>query len=375
MLMTKKIWFRSLAAFCVLITSVAAVLGLWFWHYWRSPVPLMSEATVLLIPKGAGVRQIGAMLAEKGGLANELRYLVFLRLSGLGPTLKAGEYSFAPGISPAGVLQKIARGEVLRHPVTIVEGLRLEEIAAVFAQGGWVDTDKFLSLARDPAFIRTVQLETASLEGYLFPDTYLMVRGTGEEELIRQMLQRFKQVWAALPETEGLSLNQHEIVTLASVVEKETGQAVERPLIARVFLNRLKLGMPLQSDPTVIYGMGDAFKGNLRRVDLRSPTSHNTYVIPGLPPGPICSPGKAALEAVLKPAESEALYFVSRNDGSHVFSKTLAEHNRAVQTYQRQARKQPTTAGTAPATKPEAVSAAPEKKGQDEKKGQEGKGE
>ena len=378
MAMIDKIWIRWLAAVFVLLCGIATALGFWFWHYYRAPSPLLTEVTVL-IPKGAGVRQIGTLLADKGVIVNDVRYLAYLRFTGLGPKLQAGEYRFSPGMRPPEVLDKIARGDVLRHPVTIVEGLRLEQIAAVFAQNGWVNPEKFLALTRDPAFIRTLQLEAGSLEGYLFPDTYLMVRGMKEEELIRQMVQSFHRVWAALPESKGSTLSQHEIVTLASVVEKETGQAGERPLIARVFLNRLKLGMPLQSDPTVIYGMGEAFKGNLRRVDLRTPTSHNTYVIPGLPPGPICSPGKAALEAVLKPDESDALYFVSRNDGSHVFSKTLAEHNRAVNTYQRQAKKTPTeTAAVAPvpplATQPEPVAPAPEEKGKDEQKEQEKKG-
>ena len=168
------------------------------------------------------------------------------------------------------------------------------------------------------------------------------------------MVQRFEEVWASLPKTGQAGLSRHQVLTLASVVEKETGQAQERPLIARVFLNRLELGMRLQSDPTVIYGLGDAFSGNLRRKDLRTPSSHNTYVIPGLPPGPICSPGRAALAAVLAPAQSNALYFVSRNDGSHVFSTTLAEHNRAVNIYQRQGRKGQTTNTPALQTNPAA---------------------
>ncbi|MDO5673672.1 MAG: endolytic transglycosylase MltG [bacterium] len=350
MLVSKKIWLRLLAGALILVAGAAAIAGLWFRHYCRTPAPLLAETTVL-IPKGAGVRRIGALLAEKRVLQNDVRYLVYLRLSGLGPRLQAGEYSFAPGLTPPQVLEKIVRGEVLRHPVTIVEGLKLEEIAAVFARGGWVDSAEFLRLARDPAFIRSLKLETASLEGYLFPDTYLMVRGMGEEELIRRMVRSFQRVWASL-DSAVTDLSRHEVLTLASVVEKETGQAVERPLIARVFLNRLKLGMPLQSDPTVIYGMGERFSGNLRKSDLRAPSSHNTYVIPGLPPGPICSPGRAALEAVLKPASSDALYFVSRNDGSHVFSKTLAEHNRAVQLYQRGGKKPQTQTQTKAAPNP-----------------------
>ncbi len=367
----KKPLIRTLAAFLALLCSVTAGLALWYWHYCQSPAQLAAETTVF-IPRGAGVRQIGTLLAAQGVLRNDIRYLTYLRLSGLGPKLKAGEYAFAPGVTPPQVLGKIARGEVVRHPVTIAEGLRLTQIAAIFAQDGWVDPVRFLALAQDTAFIRSLGLsmdkdmEIDSLEGYLFPDTYLMVRdeapapteptrstgksqelqagqGAREEKLIRHMVQRFEEVWATLPKTGQAGLSRHQVLTLASVVEKETGQAQERPLIARVFLNRLVLGMRLQSDPTVIYGLGDAFSGKLRRKDLRTPSSHNTYVIPGLPPGPICSPGRAALAAVLAPAQSNALYFVSRNDGSHVFSTTLAEHNRAVNTYQRQGRKGQTT--------------------------------
>ena len=174
-----------------------------------------------------------------------------------------------------------------------------------------------------------------SLEGYLFPDTYYMVKGMDEKKLIRWMVQRFNAVWSTLPPLTDTSLNKNKVVTLASIVEKETGQEQERPLIARVFLNRLKLGMPLQSDPTVIYGLGKDYDGNLHKADLQKATLYNTYVIPALPPGPICNPGKAALLAVLQPTPSEALYFVAKNDGFHFFSATLAEHNRAVNLYQK----------------------------------------
>ena len=227
---------RWLAAFLALLCSVTAGLGLWYWHYCQSPAQLTAETTVF-IPRGAGVRQIGTLLAAQGVLRNDIRYLTYLRLSGLGEKLKAGEYAFAPGITPPQVLAKIARGEVVRHPVTIAEGLRLTQIAAIFAQDGWVDPALFLALAQDTAFIRSLGLnmdegmEINSLEGYLFPDTYLMVRdeapastvpteptgkpqelqksqGTREEKLIRHMVQRFEEVWASLPKTEQAGLSE-----------------------------------------------------------------------------------------------------------------------------------------------------------------------
>lgn len=340
---TRTVWARTAAIVLLLLCGLAAGSGFWIWHYRQAPLPLEHEVTVR-IPKGTGVRQIGNLLAEQGVLRRDIRYLVYLRLTGLGPKLQAGEYRFTPGMSVHQALHKMATGDILQHFVTIAEGLHLEQIAAVFAQDGWADSGRFVALARDPDFIRSLGLDVPSLEGYLFPDTYAMVWDVREEELIRQMVQRFQQVWETLAEMgtaagNTAALNRHQVLTLASIVEKETGQARERPLIARVFLNRLEQGMPLQSDPTVIYGLGTGFTGNLRRADLQNPTPYNTYTIPALPPGPICSPGRAALEAVLQPATSKALYFVSRNDGSHVFSNTLAEHNRAVRVYQKAGRK------------------------------------
>lgn len=332
-----KKWLKLLAALLLLAACAATGLVFWYQQYCNSPTGLAEEVTVI-ISRGAGVRRIGELLAEKGVLQNDLRYLALARLSGLAPKLKAGEYSFTPGMTPPEILQKIADGKVVLHPVTVVEGLRLEQIAEVFAKEGRADAEKFLRLARDPDFIKQSGLKGElpdNLEGYLFPDTYLLTREMDEEALLRRMVGRFQEVWDGLPSHEQGKLTRHEILTLASVVEKETGAAAERPLIARVFLNRLDQGMKLQSDPTVIYGMGAAYTGKIRKADLRNPTSHNTYTIPGLPPGPICSPGRAALAAVLAPAESDALYFVSKNDGTHVFSKTLAEHNRAVDVYQR----------------------------------------
>ena len=323
---------------CVLASScffliLAGLLG-WYALFIFTPSKGTGSVTVT-IPQGAGVRQIGLLLAEKKLLTNDLRYLVYVRLSGLGSRLKAGEYSFPYGLTPSEVLRKIARGEVVLHPVTIVEGMNIEQIASLFAQGNWVDGKRFLNLCQDKQFIQELGLDMPSLEGYLFPDTYYMVKGMDEKKLIRWMVQRFNAVWSTLPPLTDTSLNKNKVVTLASIVEKETGQEQERPLIARVFLNRLKLGMPLQSDPTVIYGLGKDYDGNLHKADLQKATLYNTYVIPALPPGPICNPGKAALLAVLQPTPSKALYFVAKNDGFHFFSATLAEHNRAVNLYQK----------------------------------------
>lgn len=322
----------------LVLTVFAAVFlggaGLWYRSYLTTPAPGQGEV-VVTIPRGAGVRGIGAQLAAQGILGNDIRYLALVSFSGLRTRLKAGEYSIPLGLTPPEVLELLASGRTLRHHVTVPEGLTATQIAAIFAQDGWVKRDRFLVLVGDAAFIRQLGIEAGSLEGYLFPETYTLVRNEADEAtVIRMMVDRFQQVWQTLRVPESNGLNRHQLLTLASVVEKETGVATERPLIARVFYNRLARKMRLQSDPTVIYGIAD-FNGNLTRADLQRETPYNTYVIPGLPAGPICSPGRAALEAVLQPAESDALYFVSKNDGTHVFSTNLADHNRAVQRYQR----------------------------------------
>lgn len=325
---------RLLVGLLLLVVAAAGGMGLWFWSY-LATAPAGRDEVVVVIPRGTGVRGIGAILAARGVLADDIRYLVLVHFTGLTSRLKAGEYSIPAGLTPPQVLQLLATGATLRHQVTVPEGLTVEQVAQIFADGGWLQRDRFIELARDSGFIRTLGIETDHLEGYLFPETYTLLRQeTDAGSVLRLMTAQFQRVWAQVRPTEAGGMTRHQLVTLASIVEKETGVAEERPLIARVFLNRLGRGMRLQSDPTVIYGIPN-FNGNLTRTDLQQATPYNTYVIPGLPPGPICNPGRAALEAVLRPAESNALYFVSRNDGTHVFSSNLADHNHAVRTYQK----------------------------------------
>ena len=326
----RSLLFWSLGLFLL----VAGGFGAWYALYVTAPAPGSGTVTVV-IPKGAGVRRIGALLAEHELIRNDIRFLVLARLTHAGTRLQAGEFSIPRGLRPAEVLELLARGKAVQHLVTIPEGLTMEEVAAVFAENGWVNSAKFLTLCRDPAFIHHLGLQQDQLEGYLFPDTYAFIREkSNATTIITTMVHRFLHVWKEIaPEKKSIP-SRHRIVTLASIVEKETANPAERPLIARVFLNRLNRSMRLQSDPTVIYGLPD-FNGNLTRKDLRRATPYNTYVIDGLPPGPICNPGKAALEAVLHPAASPALYFVSKNNGSHQFSSTLTEHNRAVHKYQK----------------------------------------
>jgi UPF0755 protein len=257
-------------------------------------------------------------------------------LLGKANKLQAGEYAIAAGLRPHEVLSILQQGKVLYRPVVIPEGTELRSIADILATGGWIDRGRFLQLAHDPAYIRQLGVEADSLEGYLFPDTYYLSRGQlNEAGIIGMMVGNFQQVFADVMENgpqNPINMTPHEIITLASIVEKETGQPQERPMVARVFLNRLDRDMRLQADPTVRYATGKP-EGPLTRSNLQEPSPYNTYLIKGLPPGPICNPGRAAILAVLQPAEGDYLYFVSKNDSTHHFSRTLQEHNRAVARY------------------------------------------
>ncbi|OGR04557.1 MAG: hypothetical protein A2511_11940 [Deltaproteobacteria bacterium RIFOXYD12_FULL_50_9] len=304
------------------------------------------------IPFKTGLRGIQEILEKNGYIKNDIRFLLAARVMGVAKQLKAGEYALRYGLSPYQILLLLESGENVAKPVTIPEGLTAAQIADILAAGSWVDRKTFLNLTRDPDFIKELGIEAKSLEGYLFPDTYHLALGQSPQAIIRMMTNRFQTITAELsqrqePGVRGLSplggLSLHEIITLASIVEKESAKPFERPMIAAVFLNRLKIGMPLQADPTVIYGL-DSFNGNLTKHDLVTTTTYNTYTIKGLPPGPICNPGREAIQAVLQVTADEQtlkmarltpyLYFVSKNDGTHYFSKTLAEHNKAVKQYQ-----------------------------------------
>lgn len=326
----KRIPVWGLGLFILLLLGGAAWLGI----YAATPSSGRGEVTVF-IPKGSSVRRISAILGRQGLVADDLRFLILARLTGRAGRLQAGEYRLPRGRTPLQILRLLAQGEVIRHQVTIPEGLNISQIATLLAKDHWIDRQRFLALTRDPEFIKTLGLHQASLEGYLFPDTYSLTRGQVDERtIISLMVNQFYHIWRQISKNNKPRLSRRQVVILASIVEKETGKARERPLIARVFLNRLQRNMRLQSDPTVIYGIPD-FNGDLTRADLERKTPYNTYVIFGLPPGPICNPGRASLEAVLQPADSPALYFVSRNDGTHCFSTTLKEHNRAVFKYQK----------------------------------------
>jgi len=288
------------------------------------------------VKRGESLRAIATRL-EQHGLVRDARATTWwARLRGKAELLHAGQYWLSPALSPSEIIDRIAAGKVATWEVVIPEGLTAAEIGERLAARGIVDAHEFTAAVADPALARELGIPARSLEGYLFPETYRLPRGQTGPEVVRVLVEQFRNAWKqveARAAERGLAM--HEVVILASIVEKETGNPDERPKIAAVFANRLRMGMRLESDPTVIYGV-TAFDGNLRRADLDdTANAYNTYQHAGLPPGPISNPGLGALRAVIDPAESKVLYFVSRNDGTHLFSRTVAEHNAAVVKYQR----------------------------------------
>ncbi|MBI4484784.1 MAG: endolytic transglycosylase MltG, partial [Acidobacteria bacterium] len=311
----------------------------WFYRRVGEPYRGYSGAEQFVeIPSGIGPRAIGERLIATGVVRDEPTYRAALWLSGDATRLKAGEYRFDQPMTAAQVIDKIVRGDVYVVNVTFREGLTIGEMAKVFEAQGLGQASAFVDAARDPAPIRALDPAARDLEGYLFPETYSLPRRTDAAQLVRLMVERFMRVFDAglrqAAEKRGLSVRQ--AVSLASLVEKETARSEERPLVAAVYANRLRLGMPLQCDPTVIYALQLAgrYRGNIRKEDLTIDSPYNTYRYPGLPPGPIAAPGRGSLEAAVNPADVDFLYFVSRNDGSHEFARSLAEHNRNVQKYQ-----------------------------------------
>jgi UPF0755 protein len=272
---------------------------------------------------------------------HRLIFVAFVRWKRVDDRLRAGEYSLEPGLTLPGLVDRMTRGAVVRHDITFPEGRSLAESADIASARGY-DRQAFLSAARDGSLIRDLDPAAEDLEGYLFPDTYDLPRGEEPEaQLVKRMVSRFREVMTPeLPRVGKSTLSLRGVVTLASIVELETAAPAERPRIAAVFLNRLERKMLLQTDPSVIYALRlqGRWDGNIRKGDLDIDSPYNTYRRPGLPPGPLASPGRAALLAVLAPASVSDLYFVSRNDGTHEFTETLEDHNRAVDRYQRRKR-------------------------------------
>jgi len=301
-----------------------------------SPVAGSEQSVHFRVHRGSNLGAVARDLERERLVRRAWAFETLARWRGLEGELRAGEYDLSPHLSTGEILQRIAEGRVRTYRIVIPEGLRAVEIAQRLEEKGLADPDEFLTAVRDQELVNELGVEGESLEGYLFPETYQLARGLPAAETARAMVTQFHAVWPEIaPGSEALGLSMLETVTLASIVEKETGAPGERFLIAAVFHNRLRRGMRLETDPSVIYGIPH-FDGNLRRADLEDAGNpYNTYQIPGLPPGPIANPGAAALRATVAPASSSYLYFVSRNDGTHEFSSSYAEHAAAVDRFQK----------------------------------------
>ncbi|MBI2082753.1 MAG: endolytic transglycosylase MltG [Deltaproteobacteria bacterium] len=314
---------RIIATLSLVLFVIVSVFLLNFVLFLVTPYRKTEGPISLVIEPGMRVDEILKKLSEEGLVSNPVFFELYLKARGFDRKIRAGDYQFDSGVSPHQMVSLLLKGDFARLRITILEGWTAREIAKFLEGQGLVRADEFLQKAKD-------------LEGYLFPDTYEMYQPKGAEEIVQKMVGHFHEVFnpSLQARAREVGLSDYEVLILASIVEKETGNREEQPLVASVFLNRLKRKMGLASDPTVIYGIPN-FNGNLTRADLERPSPYNTYLNAGLPPTPICNPGLASIRAVLYPAETDFLYFVSKNDGTHQFSKTSEEHYRAVMEYQR----------------------------------------
>ena len=295
---------------------------------------------IISVSPGENFTSLAARLEQNGIIAHTTKFKVLAVLKGADKKLKAGEYPLSATMTPNEVLDVLVSGKSYLYRLTIPEGYTLKQIAGEMARNELGQSDEFMALSTSPDYVAELKIKAHTLEGYLFPDTYYFPKSVSADTIIRKMVDRFNEQFSDEWRRRASELNRsvHEIVTLASIIEKETGAPSERPIIASVFHNRLKKRMRLESDPTVIYGIPD-FDGNIKRIHLSTPTPYNTYKIRGLPPGPIANPGSEAIKAALYPAKTSFLFFVSKKDTTHHFSTNIHEHQKAVQKYQLRRRK------------------------------------
>lgn len=306
------------------------------WWFVNTPVSSSTAEVIVDIPKGAGSHAIAEQLVEQGLVRNAVAFRYYVKFRKAGSALRAGEFRFRRDLTPSQVLETILKGDVVLHKITVPEGLAAKDISTLVEASGLGSGAEFLRLTDDAVFARSLGVPADRLEGYLYPDTYAFEKGAGARTIAATMVKHFQQVWTPeiAAKAKALGLDEHRAVTLASIVEKETGVPEERAIIAGVFYNRLTKGMKLESDPTIIYGMKE-YRGNIHKADIHDPANvYNTYVIKGLPPGPIASPGGDALRAVAEPAKHDWIFFVANGEGRHVFAATLQEHVRNVERYQ-----------------------------------------
>lgn len=293
---------------------------------------------VISIERGSSFLKVAKQLKKEGVITHEIKFYLLAKWEENVSKIKAGEYLLYTNLKPGEVLDALVSGRTYLHKLTIPEGYNIFQVAEEAQSLSLVLKEEFLAIARDPSFIASLNIVGSSIEGYLFPESYYFSKPVTPQKIIETMVSKFNENYTEeiVFRAQKVGLTKEQVVVLASMIEKETGVPWERHLISAVFHNRLKKGIKFQSDPTVIYGIFETFRGNLTKKDLLTPTLYNTYVKEGFPIGPIANPGKASLEAAVTPAPVDYLYFVSKNDGSHIFSRTYREHINAVNLYQKQ---------------------------------------
>ncbi len=298
------------------------------------PAHTVAGNTEIEIPKGATYKQTVDILAGENLIRDKKIFLILGRLTGADRKIRAGFYSIWPNMSPWDIFKIIRKGKIIEYEVKVLEGDSLLEIADAFSRAGIANHDEVLKISKDPEFLSSHNIEAPSIEGFVFPDTYMIPKGVKAEDALGSMIERMREKYSGglVEKTEKTGMTETEVLTLASIIEKEAVADSERTLISAVYHNRLKKHMPLQADPTSIYGIKSS-KEKITKADLQRKTPYNTYMIKGLPPGPIASPGLKSIIAALNPADVPYLYFVSNNDGTHIFSVTLSQHAEAVRAY------------------------------------------
>ena len=320
--------------YVILFFAVVVLFFVLLINYSTNPIDNKNKTILVDIPTGSSFLKVTEILNQAGLIKYRVFFYSLAIKKNARRSIRAGEYEFNTSLTPSAMIDKLLRGEIKIHEVIIREDLSLREIAAILDKEKLINKDDFFELASDEDFLESLNIKADSVEGYLFPETYFLDRSMSTRQIMKIMVNQFwKNVTPEMINRAGdLGFNTHQLVTLASMVGKETGNDVEKPIISAVFYNRLKKKMRLQSDPTAVYDI-DNFKGKVLRSHLRRNSLYNTYVIKDLPPGPIANPGVTSLKAVLYPASVKYLYFVSKKDGSHFFSSSLVEHNHAINRY------------------------------------------
>ncbi|MDR3555679.1 MAG: endolytic transglycosylase MltG [Syntrophobacteraceae bacterium] len=329
---------KAVSGFLLVFACVAAItatVGLFhFWLFLRLPAKPFAEKKQFFIPRNTGAYAVARLLESRGVIRNANEFYLLGLLTHSLHRLQAGEYAFSTLEGPGQVLEKIAKGQVVLYVITLPEGSTLRDLAATVAKAGLAGSNEILGAGRGPKLAKSFAIKADALEGYLFPDTYRFKKPVLAAAIVGRMVARFRQKlpsgWQSRAKEMGMTL--HQIVTMASIIEKEAKVDSDRPIIAGVFYNRLKIHMPLQSDPTAVYDL-PGFSGPITPTDLKRESPYNTYRIKGLPPGPICNPGVKSITAALYPSKVPYFYFVSNNDGTHHFSVTCQEQQKAVSHY------------------------------------------